>query len=198
MHGSPGRRLTRATVGAAASTFAALGSHVLAGAPMPTARGVLIPLVVAFAICVQFAGRSRSLWRLSAAVGLSQAAYHVIFSWSAAQATLTVDTSAHHLAAGDVTVISHASHGGSQMTAAHTLAAVVTIAVMRHAETSVDAIAVAARAAARRLAGRWLLPARVPPAPRRATLAAPRPRAAGLTRVCTAPAVLRGPPAVSF
>ncbi|WP_159448436.1 hypothetical protein [Demequina sp. NBRC 110052] len=198
MQVSPGRRLTRAAAGAAASTFAALGSHVLAGAPMPPLSGILIPLALAFAICVQFAGRARSLWRLSLAVGLSQAAYHVVFSWSAAQATLAVDSAAHHVAAGDVIVISHAGHGGAEMSAAHVGAALATIIVMRRAETSWNALAVAARAAVHRIASRWLAPAPTVFAPLRASLVTPRPRIRALAPVRTGPAVLRGPPAISL
>ncbi len=194
MRVSPRRRLVRALAGAAVTTFAALGSHVLAGAHTPTLVGVAVPFALAFVVCFHLAGRRLTLPRLTAAVLASQGIFHLLFAWGTADATLAGDTSAHHVTPGSLEVTAtHASHSGSGMTVAHVLAAVATIAVIHRA----DRMWAALRGLAAHLARRWRAalgaPTPVPPPARRIVPAASAPLAKRRD-VASQPAVLRGPP----
>lgn len=198
MRVSPQRRVARSLAGSALSTFAALGSHVLAGAHLPSLVGIAVPLGLAFVICFHLAGRTLSLTRLSAAVLASQGVFHLLFSWGTVDATVTGDAAAHHLEPGALTVTAaHAGHGGPGMAVAHLAAAIATIAAIHRA----DALWRTLSRATDRLLSTHL---RVPPprahapsapprrvAPTRAPLAAPR-------LALSEPAILRGPPALSL
>ncbi len=196
MRVSPRRRLARSLAGSTLSTFAALGSHVLAGAHTPTLLGILVPLALAFVICFHLAGRTLGLARLSAAVLASQGVFHLLFAWGTADATVTGGTTAHHLEPGSLTVAaSHSGHGDAGMTLAHLGAAIATIAAIHRADERWRTL----RRATAHLRRRWqhlLAPLAVAPqaprtsaAPTRAPLAAPR-------LALSQPALLRGPPAL--
>ncbi|WP_144268084.1 hypothetical protein [Demequina sp. NBRC 110055] len=125
-------RLGRAAVAATVATGVALGSHVLGGGAMPSAPGVLVPLALSFAVCVQLAGRTVSWWRTGVGVAASQALFHALFVLGAGGVTVTAATHAHHLEAGALTVPAgaHGGHGGGVMSIAHVVAALVTTAAL--------------------------------------------------------------------
>lgn len=191
---SPAVRLTRALVGASVATGVALGSHVAAGAPMPSAAGVLVPWALSAAVWLQVSGRAASLWRLALGVGVSQWLFHSLFSLGAGGATVT--SQGEHTLHGDVslTVVAtgHVGHGGATMTAAHLLAAALTTAFLFRMDVlwalltrvwaSVRGAITPAMPARHVATSRRRL---APPAS--AARAAPR-------RIVTVPAVLRGPP----
>ena len=76
-------RLLRGVAAAVAATFIAAFSHVDAGGPPPDGTIILLSLALSGLVCTALAGRSLSLWRLSAAVVLSQALFHGLFSLGA-------------------------------------------------------------------------------------------------------------------
>ncbi|WP_297082710.1 hypothetical protein [uncultured Demequina sp.] len=134
---STSQRLTRAALAAAVSTFVALASHVLGGGSSPSAAGVVVPLVLSFAICMQLAGKALSLWRLGIAVTASQALFHTLFVLGSGGTVVSGGGHSHH--GGDLTVTAmdtaaHGAHGGGLMTAAHIAAAILTTAALHRAE----------------------------------------------------------------
>lgn len=134
---SVSQRLARAAFGAAVSTFVALGSHLVGGADAPSLAGWAVPLVLSFAVCVQFAGRELSLWRLAIAVSVSQALFHTMFMIGSGAASLSSDGHAHHGSAVAVTVVDDAAHGAHSdagMTLAHVGAAILTTLALHRAE----------------------------------------------------------------
>lgn len=164
---SPAHRLSRAALGAIVSTGVALGSHVLGGGQMPAIAGWAVPLLLSFAVCVQFAGRALSLWRLATAVSVSQGLFHLLFVLGSGSATMHGPHS-HH--GGPVTVTSagavgHGAHGGVVMTLAHVGAAVLTTLALHHAE------ALLARGA---LLAQWLRTIRLLPQPFELPVVVPR------------------------
>lgn len=74
-----GTRVVRGAVAASVATFVALLSHVTAGGAVPGIFGIIVPLALSFPVCVAFAGRRPSLWRLGPAVALSQVLFHTLF-----------------------------------------------------------------------------------------------------------------------
>lgn len=191
---SPLARTARALTGAGVATGVALASHVAAGAPMPTAAGVLVPLALSTAAWLQLSGRAASLWRLGTGVLLSQWLFHQLFSLGASGSSVTA--AGDHALHGDValTVVApgHLGHGGGTMTAAHLAAAALTTAFLHRADSLYAALARAAAAL-----GALVTP-RVPSPPharrRPATVVAQRPAPAHATRVASQPALVRGPP----
>lgn len=77
----PSRRipLLRGLVGATVATFVALLSHVGVGGDLPGALGIAVPWMLSLMISTLLAGRRLSVTRLSIAVALSQALFHVLF-----------------------------------------------------------------------------------------------------------------------
>lgn len=139
----------RAATAAVVSTALALGFHLAAGAPLPAAQGVVVPLIAAGAISLQFAGRAMSRARLALTVMLSQGAFHVTFGLgSATMPAVTsggphaVHSAATHSASHGigaesiVTQAGHAGHAGSGtiMIVSHLAAAAATYVVLRRAD----------------------------------------------------------------
>lgn len=75
-----GQRARRGAAAAGFATFVALASHVIAGGGLPTAMGVVVPLVLSTLICVLLSGRRLSLPRLTSSVLVSQSLFHLLFS----------------------------------------------------------------------------------------------------------------------
>ncbi|WP_084106406.1 hypothetical protein [Demequina sp. NBRC 110056] len=191
-------RIARAALAAAVATFIALGSHVLGGGQAPAGAGVLVPLGLSFAVCLQLAGQALSLWRLGTAVAVSQALFHTLFVLGSGGATMTVSGHAHH--AGAITVaegtVSHGAHGGGVMTFAHVLAAILTTAALHRAEWLLER----ARRGLAWLGGRLLPLAPGPVVAREATPVRHPARASAprhLRDVVRGVRPLRGPPALS-
>lgn len=146
-------RALRGALAAIVSTFVALLSHVAGGGEVPGLLGILVPLVLATAVCVPLAGRRLSIIRVSASVIASQVLFHALFvlgSVGNASASSTTGGAGH---------VGHGSHGSSvaplllatppgstpagvpahahehaTMWAAHALAAVVTILAVYQGE----------------------------------------------------------------
>lgn len=104
----------------------------------------ILALATAFAtvVCVMLAGRRLSGSRLAASVLLSQVAYHALFLVGGGGGDVSVvgDPHAHlhggetmQLVAGGMGAAGHAAHSPA-MYVAHLLAAVLTIAALRHGE----------------------------------------------------------------
>jgi len=144
-------RALRGALAAIASTFVALLSHVAGGGEVPGLLGLLVPLVLATAVCVPLAGRRLSIVRVSASVIASQMLFHVLFvlgsagNASAASATGGAGHAGHGghgsaaaplllatPAAGPAAGVSAHAHAG--MWAAHAAAAAVTILAIYQGE----------------------------------------------------------------
>src|SRR3954451_24928346 len=72
-------RLLRGWLGAAVATSLAALSHLAGGGHVPAPAVWLLALALAGLVCVGLAGKSLSWTRLLAAVGISQAIYHLLF-----------------------------------------------------------------------------------------------------------------------
>ncbi|ONI63545.1 hypothetical protein ALI44B_02255 [Leifsonia sp. ALI-44-B] len=144
-------RALRGALAAIASTFVALLSHVAGGGEVPGLLGILVPLVLATAVCVPLAGRRLSILRVSASVIASQMLFHVLFvlgsagNTSAASATGGVGHEGHGghgSAAAPLLLATPASgpsagvpaHAHAGMWAAHAAAAAVTILAIYQGE----------------------------------------------------------------
>lgn len=133
--------MARGVAAAVAATATAAASHTLAGAEAPSPA--ILALAVAFAslVCVALSGRRLSLLRLAASVLLSQLAYHALFLVTGGGGDVSVagtsSSSAHFHADSTVELIAgsggHVAHSQA-MWAAHLVAAVVTVAALRHGE----------------------------------------------------------------
>lgn len=160
-----GARFARGWIAATAATSIAAFSHVLAGGAIPAAAVLLLSLVLSGLVCTLLAGKGLltgkplSLWRLSAGVLFSQTLFHGLFSM--APAGMTAGTAAGPAAtmAHDMARMGHAGHVARSMAPApgtvatdgsmalmdhssplmwlgHVVAAVFTIAVLRHGEVT--------------------------------------------------------------
>lgn len=79
MHSRPAR-VARGLVAASVSTFVAALSHASAGSQAPSLVAVALCLVVASFACIALAGHRLTPWRTAAAVLVSQAVYHALFT----------------------------------------------------------------------------------------------------------------------
>lgn len=159
MHSRPAR-VARGLVAASVSTFAAALSHAAAGSQAPSLVAVALCLVVASFACIALAGHRLTPWRTAAAVLVSQAVYHALFTAipavsgsaesvfgmsgahvhgqaNAAASPPSVSSSTADAAMNMSAAGSHAhgaGHSDALMWAAHGLAALVTVAVVLHGE----------------------------------------------------------------
>jgi hypothetical protein len=142
-------RLVRGWAAAVGATFIAAFSHVLSGGPAPETSVLVLCLAMSGLACTALAGRVLSMWRLSAAVVLSQGMFHGLFSLGSASHTAGAagpaaghtGHAAHSVAAFPVSGLSGAGpmvmdHSSPLMWAGHALAALATIAVLRHGEVT--------------------------------------------------------------
>jgi len=144
-------RALRGALAAIVSTFVALLSHVAGGGEVPGLLGILVPLVLATAVCVPLAGRRLSIVRVSASVIASQMLFHVLFvlgstgNASAASATGGaghVGHGGHGSATAPLLLATPAggpgtgvpAHAHAGMWAAHAAAAAVTILAIYQGE----------------------------------------------------------------
>lgn len=144
-----GVRFVRGWAAAVAATFIAALSHVLSGGPDPETSVLVLSLALSGLVCTALAGRVLSLWRLSAAVVVSQGLFHGLFSLGSASSAAGAAVPAaghaghvaHTLAAGPGSGLSGAGamvmdDASPLMWAGHALAALATIAVLRHGEVT--------------------------------------------------------------
>jgi hypothetical protein len=194
------QRLARGwIVGLVATTVAAV-SHSLVGGYRPGILSFGIALVFAGLLGTAVIGRRPSLPRLSIAVGASQLAFHLLFS------TLGNGSSPSTPAVGGMSGMSamdatsptalvgsdHDHLADPSMWIAHALAAVLTIAFLRHAELAVWGMLT--RALSRVTA--FVVPVSAAPAVARPRgLPTVRPL---VSRLLAASASRRGPPLLSF
>jgi hypothetical protein len=136
-------RLLRGLAAAVAATSLAAFSHVAAGGPSPDGAIVVLSLALSGLVCTALAGRSLSLWRLSTSVVLSQSLFHGLFSLgSSTHATAPTPMSAGHAGHTAQAMMDHATatggmdHSSPVMWLGHAIAAVLTIAVLRHGEVT--------------------------------------------------------------
>lgn len=195
MRRSPLPRIARGSAAASIATFTALVSHVAAGGAMPAATGLIVPLLLSAAVCILLAGRRLSAVRLSVAVVISQAIFHVLFVLGAGPVI------GGHLHGADLTAAMAASSPTmivpttAAMWFGHAVAAALTITALHRGESTVRSALALVReivaASARRVrlilgAIAIRLPVRTPiPAPRRIS-PRPAPQLRALRR--------RGPP----
>lgn len=173
-----GLRLVRGWIGAVVATFIAAGSHLLAGGNAPELPLLLLALALSGLACTALTGRGLSLWRLSVGVALSQGLFHWLFSGAAAPHGSIAPAGGHlahsaplEPAAGTV-LSSAADHTSPLMWLGHAVAAVLTVALLRHGEVAVVRLAQAMRLRVTAFLP-LLLPLPVRPAP--AALPANRP-----------------------
>lgn len=188
-------RIMRAGAAACLSTGLALGFHVAAGAAMPQAPGVLVPLAISFAVCLHLAGTAMSRWRLALGVVLSQLAFHTLFALGTGSVSAASGDALGGHQHGAMELAFDASighHHGLSMTVGHACAAALTYVLLRRADVL---LAFAARLVA------WLR-YRLGLSPRPLSVVA-RPRAvvarrfAPPRRIVTSPCLMRGPPSLS-
>lgn len=207
-------RLLRGTGGAAAITTLAAALHSAATAgPLPGVGLLLFSAVLAAPLCTLLAGRALSLWRTAAAVAGAQGLYHGLYALSGGAHAVSVAPGVGAAHAGHVTAgaggralvvhasgaaSDHAAGHGPGMLAAHVLAAVLTVAVLRHGERMV--VAVAERVLEATPLGRLLVALAhvVAPAPRSVRRRAPRRIVPAGCLVLLGSPGLRGPPALAL
>lgn len=141
------QRLARGwIVGLVATTVAAV-SHTLAGGYQPGALSLGTALIFAGILGTLIIGRRPSLPRLAIAVGVSQFAFHLLFSelgTGGRSSFVSVGTGMSGMSMmNDATVAAPVAMGGHDhladpgMWIAHAFAAVLTILFLRHAELAV-------------------------------------------------------------
>lgn len=135
-------RTARAVFGAFAITLFAAASHALAGGEM-TPIAVLATAILAVPLCLLLAGKVGSLWRLSLAVVPAQFAYHWSFAGlgiaqnraEGGAGAVAISPHAHHLAGTSfMPELVAAGSADAHMWAAHSVAAIATIALMHRGE----------------------------------------------------------------
>ena len=193
-----GLRLVRGWVGAVVATSLAAGSHFLAGGNAPEPPLLLLALALSGLVCTALTGRGLSLWRLSAGVALSQSLFHWLFSGASAPHG-SIAPAGGHLAHSPVlepatgTILSSAAdHTSPLMWLGHAVAALLTVAILRHGE-----VAVVRLVRAMRLRVTAFLPLLLPLPVRPAPAALPANRAVRPLRNLGAPLLVmrhRGPP----
>lgn len=130
-------RVVRGCVAAAISLFVAAFLHIASGGQTPTMFALGASFVVSSFVCVALAGKRLSLPKLSVSVALSQFLFHGVFSvWTTEPGGVSqlghVHEQAFVFAASGVPAV----HSDAAMWWAHAIAAVVTIAALRHGESA--------------------------------------------------------------
>ena len=193
-------RFARGWIVAGFSTFVAALSHTLGGGAVPGLLAVVVSLAFAGIVSIGLSGRTLSTWRLTVAVLVSQLIFHGLFTFGGAGGRLadTAAASGHAHDAGQAILLTPTGTGvttldhGWLMTAAHVLAAVITVVALRDGERAFWGLFSTARLAVHTL---LRMPAAVPILHRPiagtafVTLAQPRERLAPLSAMRR-----RGPP----
>lgn len=212
------QRSLRGIAAAVFATFVALASHMIGGGALPSAMGVVVPLVLSMLVCVLLAGRRLSLLRLSLSVLVSQSLFHLLFSvftpmtGSHSPANALERHAMHH--SGPETMpgsISHTmsgsgsasdagasmhTHASPGMLSAHLVAAVLTIAMIYWSEALPAKIGSFLRLVIHALLPTAVRPMPVPNGPKpHLGVARILPRHLGVLR---SPVLTRGPPVAAF
>lgn len=193
---SRGIRTLRGTAAACFAVFVAALFHDAAGGGLPSLLAVSLSLAFAIPLCVVLAGRRISLWRQAASVGISQLLLHLLFGLGSDASGTILHAPAGHLHMGEHIAMTAGRampmHDDRPlMYVAHGLAAIVTLAALRHGERTLHALAnfaaLLVTSIARLVVVPFRTPARMPVQTRPLTLASPT-RVLGSLRH-------RGPPA---
>ena len=156
-------RLLRGWLGAAVATSLASLSHLAGGGHAPAPTVWFLAFALAGVVCVGLAGKSLSWPRLLAAVGLSQAIYHLLFQLGhAAPADIpsAAGRAGHHLALPAGSLVPEVSAQAATavtpaMLAAHLAAAAATVLLLRRGEHAAAALAGTVALAAPRRLSSW-------------------------------------------
>jgi hypothetical protein len=147
--GDRGQRVVRGSIAAIVATFVATVSHSSATAHPPSLLGILLGLGIAAPVCVLMAGRAPSWWRLSVAVGASQALFHSLLALRLGEGVTTTATHAtahgqHGALPADALTAAAAAHPAESpwMWVAHAIAALITVIVLGAGEQAVRLLAV--------------------------------------------------------
>lgn len=178
-------RASRGWIVAFIATVVAATSHALADGQVPSAFGFAASLVLAGTASSLLSARRQSLWRLAASVTISQVLFHALFS---GMGSPTVAAHEHGAPLAELSPL----HGhSSDMWIAHVVAGLITLVLLRHAESAAWGLGRSLRLAA----GWMLVPWHPEPVPVVRTLAARarviRPRARHLV---VSSITHRGPP----
>lgn len=149
-------RAVRGAIAAAAATFAVTVTHSIAAGMLPSSWAMAVAFVAATLVCVACSGRRLSWWRLSGAVAVSQAFFHVLLAADFGGSSIGGSPAlghAHQLGEVTAPVASHAVIAGiaPAMWIAHAVAAVLTVLVIGFGERSVAALVRLARRSFRAL-----------------------------------------------
>jgi hypothetical protein len=188
----------RGSLAAAVATFTAAFSHVAAGGATPAPGAVVLSFALSALVSIALAGRALSFGRTALAVGASQALFHGLFSTIGSSATMTMSTHAGHDGSSLVATVDPgqltAGHSG-WMWAGHAVAAVITVALIRHGERALALLRECASLIFARLVAS-------PPAP--APISVPTPRVGGSRTIRAIERTFlvsglrhRGPPAIA-
>ena len=186
-------RLLRAAAVSSVATLIAAVSHTLGGGTAPHPLLILAVAVLFLPPTAVLLGTRRSRTRVSAAVLLAQGAFHLLFQVLGAPTagtTAAIGAHSHHLALPVLTTDPSVPPLDAPMVLAHLVAALLTAALVWHAEGMAHTIAVWFQKLLRR-ADTSSSPTHRHPSPLRSLLLTPRDAAvrAGVS--------LRGPPALA-
>jgi len=138
-------RFARGWLAALFSTLVAAVSHTLAGGDSPSAISLALALAFGGITCVALTGKTISPLRLTAAVALSQLAFHAMFSTIGTSAALASGVgagahrhgaSAHLLNDAAPAAGSAMHHQDAGMWLGHAVAAAITIVALRYGEAA--------------------------------------------------------------
>ena len=137
-------RFARGWLVALFSTLVAAASHTIAGGSSPSAVSLVVALAFAGVTCVALTGKSVSLVRVASSVGVSQFAFHALFStFNVSDAAAQTQPAPHvhgsvaALVEGSALVEGPASmthHTDGWMWLGHAVAALVTVVALRYGE----------------------------------------------------------------
>jgi hypothetical protein len=130
-------RVLRGLVASGVAVFVAAFAHVVGGGAAPDLAGVSLALAFSALVCIALAGQRVSVVRMSVAVILSQAAFHLLFAATPTSAAPPAKFGMAHMSMVPVSPVSVAPHALVQampddgwMLMAHAAAALVTIVAL--------------------------------------------------------------------
>lgn len=151
-------RIVRGSSASVTATLIAALSHTLGGGQLPHPLLILAVSVLLTPIASLLVGRATRLPSIVAAVGVTQAVFHLLFDLTGATVGSGPHVSGHQHGALDLTALAqtpsaslaHTSHGDAAMIFAHACAAAVTAVMLWRGELMLSMIAHWVRAVLRR------------------------------------------------
>lgn len=141
---SRARRLLRGWVAALVATGLGAASHAAVDGHWPPVMVVLLTAALAAPVCIALAGRALSRVAVALSVAVSQGLLHWLFAQSG-HAVTAADHTHHGFSAGSgvasepslvISVVPGVQEYGTDMLAAHIVAALATYGLLRHGEVS--------------------------------------------------------------